>query len=144
MPVIIHPADLPILADDPIFYLIQTIAFIRVNLLINRVLDPLKIVRMHHPLKGISCQFLELIKIGASVDFTNLIVRIDQFSFFVLMIDKKSSRDHFGHLPDHRQCKPGQCEAIGIPLSSVNFVCHSGKLLSCFVHAVVILCVSMA
>ena len=102
MAVILDPADFSVFADDPVFHEIQ-ISLTFLYLIGDRGRDLLVIIRMYHAAESKAGQFLEFFQAAASEQVNDSLVGIQQFSFFIGLIDKESARHVVAELLDHCQ-----------------------------------------
>ena len=102
MPVVIHPSDGTVLADDAVYDIIDVPSVGGQGyLFVYGILDLLIILGMHHALEVIACQFTEFIHGLTSVDIACGLVDIQELHGLVRPVDKKSSR--------HLLCQPFGC-----------------------------------
>ena len=93
MTVVIYPADTAVLTDDTVFYMIAVRRILTLCLLLDRMIDHLIVLRVHHTFKGVSGQLSEFFLRFTAVHVLDSAVDIQQLHTLVGAVDKKSTGD---------------------------------------------------
>ena len=97
--VILYPAHLAVLPDNPVFHIVQVILAVG-DLLLNAFFNFVQILRMYKPAKCAACQLLKFFESITAKDTPHGFICVYDPLLLIGLIDKKASRHLIHHLFD--------------------------------------------
>ena len=102
MPIVVHPSESAVLADDTVLGIIHLI-FAGADLMHNGGADPVIVFRIHHSAECISGQIPEFFQAGAAIDAEHRLVGVNQLFRLIRPVNKKTTRHMSAYFLDNGQ-----------------------------------------